>query len=177
MSEPSEPPPVAEGPGPDSTPTENSPIRLTEEGRIHYEMELQGLSNEKIALIQTLNSDRTFALVASGAIWSWFGTNSPEEINPWLIWLPAILTALFVVKTFWTHKSIGMIAKYVQDLERQIGLPETVGWERWLGKNKPNKSFNYLFWSVLLGGNLLVGIWMHCSFLPSTALESCCSPS
>lgn len=116
------------------------------------------------ALINRFGEDQRYGLAITGGVWSWFATNTDKIKPPILyvtIFLPALLTAFFIWRRSTISGSITRCAAYIRELEDAFGVPERLGWERWLSKNPHSARLgraSSAFWYALLFVNLLLAL-------------------
>ena len=126
----------------------------------HYSAELQTLGEEKNSLLKALDTDRTFVLLASGAIWAWFATHALVDDLRWLYLLPLAITLLFYLKRQVIVTAIDQIGEYIQTLEN-FNLPMGLGWERWLDAGNRKEwfsKFEVVFWVAVLIANSAIAM-------------------
>ena len=149
-------------------------LSLSDDARTHYSSEQQTLGVEKNDIIKGVESDRTFAIVASGAVWAWYATNPLQGSLRVLYVLPLGISLLFVLKRFAANAAIDQIGKYIRNMEKRL-LPDqsrvpigyVAGWETWL-QTKSNRiewyrRYDIVFWIAICGGNLLLALtlWLR----------------
>jgi hypothetical protein len=132
-------------------------------------------------IVSSCEADQRNILLISGAIWSWLATNTDKihELYKYAVWVPAVLTFLFIIRWIFNHHTIKNIARYTKKLEKLFQLPDGYGWETYLstgdnylrkgetylirGKDAPDRSIDHrailttIFFAVLLIANLVLG--------------------
>jgi hypothetical protein len=111
-------------------------------------------------------ADQRNILLISGAIWSWFATNTDKFYAEYkyIVLVPAGLTVLFFIRWVFNHYTIKNIARYTKKLETLFEVPDGYGWESYLseGGSAADRSRDYraimtmFFFGVLLMANLLL---------------------
>jgi hypothetical protein len=89
-------------------------------------------------LLKTHEADQRYAILASGAAWTWLAThvNSLPGYQTaflgWILSIPAILVGFFAWRWSAVHRSVQSAAKYTLRLEWLARLPFGFGWENFL---------------------------------------------
>jgi len=152
-----------------SQPDPPPPLALSDDAREHYSVEQQSLGVEKNDIVKSVESDRTFAIVSSGAIWAWYATNPLNGPLSALYVLPLGISPLFVLKRFAANAAMDQIGTYVRNMESRLMPDQTsvsneyvAGWETWLKKNRTEwyRKYDIVFWGAICVGNLSLAIAM-----------------
>lgn len=91
-----------------------------------------------------------YALIATGAIWTWLAGVADEIWNPALMWLPLVLNVFFSLRGFGLVLRAREISGYLEDAENYFEVPPKLALEQ--RSNKPSlKMFSvWSFWPLLL---------------------------
>jgi hypothetical protein len=92
-----------------------------------------------------------YALVATGAIWSWCAANVKSPVFHVLIWVPLIIQILFGLRAWGIYQSMVSTREYLERIEMTVQLPEGLGWGRFLKQHSRGLrvSTSYAFWIAL----------------------------
>lgn len=110
--------------------------------------EILGLTNEIFTLQKS-------ALYISGALWAWFASQTIPEKLLFMLYLPTAISALILLRTWAIIALIGNIDSYLSKMKEKLGLPDGLGWEKYLKKSSKKLKYlwNTLYWGFLIGGN------------------------
>ncbi len=111
-------------------------------------------------LLEKRNNVR-YALIASGAIWSWLAINPLEVAKyKWVSLLPFALSFLFWVRSQFISADMNRMGDYIKMVENSFELPGGLGWQHYLAlRRRPLKqNWEYLYWILLCIGNLIIGV-------------------
>jgi hypothetical protein len=116
------------------------------------------------ALMLRFDEDQRYGLAITGAVWTWFATNIDKVPAP-LLYVAAFVPAAIMVFFLWRRSAIASSlqrsAAYVLRLEEAFGVPEALGWERWLAKTFGSSSLSRatrVFWYALVLLNLALAL-------------------
>lgn len=114
-------------------------------------------------LTQQSSSLQHYAIVLSAATWAWTLVNGNEVTAKILIWLPALLTLLFAVKSAFLHTLASRL--YVRFGEIEDELRPSVSAERSANRDSHLRRLHdrfavwlWGFWLGLIGLNVVAGI-------------------
>jgi hypothetical protein len=102
-----------------------------------------------------------YALVASGAIWSWCAANADSAVFPVLVWLPLLLQILFGLRAWGIYRMMITTRRYLAEVEEKtVGLSKDLGWGRYLSQHGRGLrvATGYLFWAVLHAISILIAL-------------------
>lgn len=132
--------------------------------KIDYHIEeFKALKAEIAELVKATHAHMTYALLASGGIYSWLLTSKASEINarlvisePWLICLvPLLITVGFGLLTWLSYTRIGLKGAYIATLEEYFAV-RPLGWEMRFEKEQTTLAHAHTgIWIGLLFANLL----------------------
>ena len=116
---------------------------------------------------QIATSER-YALLATGAVWSWAAANLRAPEARAIVWVPLLLTQLFGFRAWGFGRTLRLIRKYLRRVEETVALPDGLGWQKFLSRD-PSRSVQWLtgfgFWVLLslatLGAALAYGLALH----------------
>lgn len=120
--------------------------------------EHSSLREEIIGLTNEISTLQKSVLYLSGALWAWFASQVINKELLFILYLPAALSVLILLRICAIRALIGNIDNYLLNLEKNLNLPEGLGWEKYL-KNiskKLNYLWNILYWGSLIGGNIFL---------------------
>lgn len=80
-------------------------------------------------LIDQVVRDRHFGLIATAAFWSWVMTQETSPPFRLILWLPAFMSAFFLLQFCVYFSNVYRISGYLKAIEAEFDLPEGVGWE------------------------------------------------
>jgi hypothetical protein len=103
-------------------------------------------------LIQQVDQDQRYALIATGAFWGWIVTHAVNSSYIYMVWIPTILTFGLLGKWLVFRTTILRLARYIKHIEVQFSLPDGVGWAsnyRQYGRDLLGP-FTTCFWCALL---------------------------
>jgi hypothetical protein len=93
-----------------------------------------------------------YALLATGAIWSWCVSNADAPGTKLLVWAPFVMTQLFGLRAWGLGRTLRLIRRYLVAVEATVPLPDGLGWQRYLAR-EPSRSVQWLtgtgFWVLL----------------------------
>jgi len=116
--------------------------------------EFELLRNELDESVKEARAIERYALVTTGAIWSWVVAQTEETtIYQPLVWLPAILVLFFAFRALGLSVHVRDIGKHLAEIEQAFHLPEDLGWEQLYEKKyhgTPKRISVYVFWAGLL---------------------------
>ena len=72
-----------------------------------------------------------YALLATGAIWSWCVSNASAPGVKLLAWAPFVLSQLFGFRALDLGSELRRIQRYLAAVEATISLPDGLGWHRY----------------------------------------------
>lgn len=114
-------------------------------------------------LTQQSSNLQHYALVLSAATWAWTLVNADQMTANVLIWLPALLTLLFAVKSAFLHTLASQIFLRCEEIEEQIGRPTSAAREE--AKDPHLKRIHdrfaiwlWGFWTAAVGLNVLAAV-------------------
>ena len=96
--------------------------------------EYRSLRGQIDYLIRDITSLERWAVIVSGALWSWLATRGSDLPLP-TYWCPLAMTFLFGLRALGLYTQIDTTGRYLRDLEGCLprGAPR---WEHFLQKNK-----------------------------------------
>ncbi len=99
-----------------------------------------------------------YCLLATGAIWSWSAAHPGDPGGRLLLWAPVLITGLFGLRAWGTYKKMTLIRTYLAELEREIALPNNLGWERRFSSEAARfrTTTAYAFWFLLFAIDVVV---------------------
>lgn len=118
--------------------------------------EYAALREEIKWIIGQVESLERNALLFSGAIWAWI---APQQWKPFyvvVVWLPLLLSILFLIKRESLRRSLKEAANFSLKVESYFNVADDVGWDHYL-KFKGVRYFKFwkaAFWTVLILFNL-----------------------
>ena len=107
---------------------------------------------------EIINMER-WALIVSGAIWSWLATQGYASTPPLIFGSPATMTALLGLRSLGLHNTNILAGKYIFEIEKRFGVQiYGFGWEHKMHSKRPIVSFlaGYLFWGILITSNVAI---------------------
>lgn len=130
--------------------------------------EYSSLRQEILDTVKEVPSNEKFALVFSGVYWGWILTNISVKSHLLVaIWVPVILTILFMLRASALEKKFESFHMYLLKIENTFNLGD-LGWEThlknreggWFGGSDRGwfGGFYRAFWPVLVAGNFLISI-------------------
>jgi hypothetical protein len=123
--------------------------------------EYAAIREEAKWIIEQVDRLENTALIFSGAIWAWVGTQAWKLIYIPVVWLPLVLSILFFIKRESLRRSLGEVAEYMMTIENHF-IPQGGGWEHYL-KSKKARHFRLwkrIFWTSLILFNLTAALLM-----------------
>jgi hypothetical protein len=120
--------------------------------------EFENLKREMDNTIKEIWNMERYALLATGAIWTWGIPNSQTLLYSGLVkWLPLILNGLFIIRVFSMYRHVARISDYILMQENSLFQKE-LRWERSFRKNATQftAATGFIFWGILMAGSLLV---------------------
>lgn len=153
-----------------------SPERTAERNDVpakDYLQEEQKQRREEIEhLIERTESDQRNALLLTGAFWAWMATNTEKLYGPFnnvAALLPTIIMCFFYYRWKMLTNAIDQIADYMKRVEEFFAVPEGLGWETWVKKERHDKGVTEhmefttrIFWRALIVVNILIaGLFLY----------------
>lgn len=90
-------------------------------------------------MLARMETDQRLGLISTGALWSWLVVN-PNAVQGVALYVMLIIPPFLTVFFFWRwHALLGcirVVAEYTTRLEYEFDVPNDLGWERWLAKEK-----------------------------------------
>ena len=106
-----------------------------------------------------------WALISSGAFWSWLAAGSPAGTPGVVKWVPAVIAAFLGFRAFGLHVHNTRTGRYIQRVERAIDLSKGLGWETHLENRRYKVSFEAMsvisaagYWVLLVLLNTLIAV-------------------
>jgi hypothetical protein len=137
-----------------------------------HQAEFVSLKSEIAELVKATAANYQYAVLASAGVFTWLFTAEHKEgstlivhldktIVIYAVWIPLIITALFLWLTCGLYIRISEIARYLRRLEDALGSCN-LGWEKAFEKHPGTLGPIYAFGWFLL----LVGDWLLALYLP-----------
>ncbi len=111
-------------------------------------------------LIDKLQELERYALLTTGAIWSWAIANSQAQGIRLLWWSPLIIQSLFALRALVTWKNLSSHLEYLSEIEKEIMGEGSFGLGAYLQKKwgkLPGRS-GALFWVLLIVITFLINL-------------------
>jgi hypothetical protein len=127
-----------------------------------HKLEYEALHREIEASTQELLTLERYALIGSGAVWTWLATTKLVPKPPEIVWwIPVLFSLLGILRTWALLKSIARTSSYLQLLESVVYDQEILGgWETFIHKPENRKQylrkFTWIFWGVLLIATIVI---------------------
>lgn len=111
---------------------------------------------------------QNYALIYSAVIWTWAVASENPFVSKLALWLPVLITSLFLAKAILLHSVVTNIYRRLAEIERLLGLSES----GWYSRDdvaltsddssvKPHSFFRrwmYFYWSLLLVVNIVLSL-------------------
>lgn len=120
--------------------------------------EYKDLRNQIDQLLKETNTLAKYAVVLTGAIWTWLATHDNSQFFLW--WLPMLIIIVFGLRVWSLTLSIIELGKFVSGIEESPGLTLELGWEMkcradranggFFSRNSPRFLSAITFWIMLL---------------------------
>jgi len=125
--------------------------------------EHSSLREEVIGLTKEISTLQRSALYLSGALWAWFASQTIPEKASFILYLPAALSVLILLRTMAINALIGNIDNYLLKMGEKLELPDGLGWEKYLKSVSKLLKYiwNILYWSFLIVGNVILVNYMR----------------
>ena len=120
--------------------------------------EHSSLRNEILSLTTEISTLQRSALYLSGGLWAWFVSQENYKNFYFILWLPAVISTLILLRICLIKKLISHIDGYLSNIEKKLNLPDNLGWESYLEETSKgwNYFWNILYWIFLIGGNIFL---------------------
>lgn len=130
--------------------------------------EYEVLSNDLHDVFRDAPINERWMLITLGLLWSWIFTYNHYVVNFFIYFIPFTLSFMFYLRMKSYKRKQKIIARYRRRIEKQL-TENNQGWERFyqLTSKYTNSSFKYysrLYWLILNGGNLGLGVWFYLEF-------------
>lgn len=149
---------------------------LTQSQVTFHQSEFNSLKSEVAERIKSVAENFQYALVSSAAIFTWLLVHGPgaddHSVNAdgakalldsaarWGIWLPAVISFLFVLFSAASYSQIGTMGRYMAEIEKKLGHA-SLGWEKRWRKRQPILGTIYaMAWLILFLGNVVLAYTM-----------------
>ena len=131
---------------PDTQPVNDS-FMLRHWERFHAEM------NEVVSRYVELER---YALLSTGAIWTWLATTIDSDWNPALKWLPLLLNAFFALRAIGLVLRTREITAYLAAAEKHFSVPPQLALESAYKPRSLKMLTVWAFWPLLLAATLVL---------------------
>jgi hypothetical protein len=115
--------------------------------RLHAEM------NEVVSRYVELER---YALLSTGAIWTWLATTIDSDWNPALKWLPLLLNAFFALRAIGLVLRTREITAYLAAAEKHFSVPPQLALENAYKPRSLKMLTVWAFWPLLLAATLVL---------------------
>jgi len=115
-----------------------------------------------LSLLNKIEENERYALLTTGAIWSWAIANSQVQGIRLLWWSPLIIQILFALRALVTWKNLSSHLKYLSKIEKEIMLDGAFGLGTYLQKEwgkLPERS-GAVFWILLVMITILINLFL-----------------
>jgi hypothetical protein len=93
----------------------------------YLQKEAEYLRAAILTLIDKIEELERYALLTTGAIWSWAVTNSQNPSVRFLLWAPFVIQSLFAFRALVKWKHLKLHMEYLAKLESQMELKSAMG--------------------------------------------------
>ncbi|ABW32842.1 hypothetical protein [Acaryochloris marina] len=114
-----------------------------------------------LTLIDKIEELERYALITTGAIWSWAAANNQSSAIHYLLWSPFFINSLFAFRAYvkWRHLKLHM--EYLANLESKLDLKISIGignttLKKW---GKLAEKTGSSFWIILVLVNFFVSLF------------------
>ena len=103
-----------------------------------------------------------WALIASGALWSWLATTFDQSNLPAMIYFaPAVVSTLLALRSYGIYQTNSITSKYLAEIEQKFEIPADLGWHKSRSRYRMRSlAFSgYSYWFFLCGLNIALPTW------------------
>ncbi len=124
--------------------------------------EYEALHEEIEASTQELRTLERYAVIGSGAVWTWLATTKLEPRPPGIVWwIPVLFSLHGIFRTEALLSSIKRTSTYLQKMEKVVYNQEILsGWETYIHKPENRKQYiltsTWIFWVGLLIATIII---------------------
>jgi len=97
-----------------------------------------------------------YALLATGAIWTWLATAIDSDWNPALKWLPLLLNMFFALRAVGLSLRARKINAYLAAAEKHFSVPPELALENAYKPRTLERLTVWAFWPLLLAATLVL---------------------
>jgi len=97
-----------------------------------------------------------YALLSTGAIWTWLATAIDSDWNPALKWLPLLLNAFFALRAIGLSLRTREITSYLAAAAKHFSVPPELALENAYKPRRLERLTVWAFWPLLLAATLVL---------------------
>jgi hypothetical protein len=118
--------------------------------------EYEAARGEMADAVKETRTLERYALLTVAAIWSWVVASRKPEYDA-LKWLPALIVVFFAFRALVLTKHVDFIANYLEKIEKQFALPDSLGFEQqFKNKGTLKRLSAYVFWGLLFVASVII---------------------